>query len=159
LINDLTSYRDLAFYATISGIQYYSRKEFKDFFSKTNYNILVEQYEDICSLGHAYINFDFEKYFVLLDKFYYEFKSDPYIGRNMFQIVENSKKGVMITYIIPYKKVDLNEMTKSFGMKLENLEAAVAQLIIDGDIKARIDSLLKNLEILLNNHHINEINK
>ena len=121
-INHMTCYRDLAFYATISGIQYFSRKDFKDFFSKTNYNMLIEQFDDIYQLGYSYINFDFEKYFTLLDKFYHEFRNDTYIQRNIFQLVSNSKKGVMITYIIPYKKVDLKEMAQSFGMQLENLE-------------------------------------
>jgi len=52
----------------------------------------------------------------------------------------------MITYIIPFKNtVDLREMASSFGMKLDDIESAVANLIIEGDVKGRIDSYNKIL--------------
>jgi len=63
-INHLARYRDLAFYSTISGIQFYSRQEFKEnYYSKAHFKILTEAFPDIEELGKAYINFDFETYF------------------------------------------------------------------------------------------------
>jgi len=63
-INHLARYRDLAFYATICGIQYYSRQEFKEnYYSKAHFKILTEAFPDIEELGKSYINFDFENYF------------------------------------------------------------------------------------------------
>jgi predicted transcriptional regulator len=51
-------------------------------------------------------------------------------------MIESSKKGVMITYITPYKNsVNLKEMAESFGMSLESVEALVAHLIMEGDVK------------------------
>jgi len=80
-INHLASCRDMAFYATISGIQYYTRKEFKEnVYAKGQFKLLVEQFPDIEMLGKSYINFDFETYFQLLNNFYHEFKADPHIG-------------------------------------------------------------------------------
>lgn len=50
----------------------------------------------------------------------------------------------MITYIQPYKNlVNLWEMSESFGMDLESVENLVANLIMEGDVKGRIDSYNK----------------
>lgn len=46
----------------------------------------------------------------------------------------------MITYIIPYKTVDLKEMAESFGMSLDETMRSVEELIVTNEIKARIDS-------------------
>ena len=99
----------------------------------------------------------------------------------MYGLIETCKKGVMIMFIVPYKeRVDLTEMAKSFGMSLEDIESAVANLIVEGDVKGRIDSynkvlhkvddnysfksfgkaltagdeFLKNVELLLNKYHL-----
>lgn len=182
VINHLASSRDMAFYATISGIQYYTRKEFKEnVYAMGQFKLLVEQFPDIELLGKSYINFDFETYFKLLNSFYHEFKADPHIGASVFGLIENCKKGVMITYIVPYKgKVDLAEMATSFGMTTEEIEFSISNLIVEGDVKGRIDSynkvlhkqddnygmksfekaleaggsFLKNVEILLNKYHL-----
>jgi len=64
----------------------------------------------------------------------------------VFGLIENCKKGVMITYIVPYKgKVDLKEMASSFGMTEEEIEFSISNLIVEGDVKGRIDSYNKVL--------------
>lgn len=64
---------------------------------------MTETYDDIDELGKSYINFDFETYFKLLDKFSEEYKIDPFISKFLHSLIDTSKKGVMITYITPYK--------------------------------------------------------
>lgn len=91
-------------------------------------------------LGSTYINFDFDKYFNLLNSFTSEFKYDYYLFNQLSSIIQKCKSKVMITYIIPYKTVDLKEMAESFGMSLEETMIAVEELIITNEIKARIDS-------------------
>jgi len=98
---------------------------------------LTESFEDIEELGRSYINFNFDTYFQLLDKFHHEFQADPYLGKFLSGLIENCKKGSMITYITPYKnQVNLREMATSFGMSVEDVEYLVSTLIMEGDIKA-----------------------
>lgn len=138
--------KDMAFYCIMSGLMTYSRKMFKeDYYSKPYFRILLENFPDMMDLGSTYINFDFDKYFALLNQFYADFSHDYYFSSQLPSMIQKCKKKVMVTYIIPYKTVDLNEMAESFGMSLEDTERAVAELIVSNEIKARIDSFNKIL--------------
>jgi hypothetical protein len=106
-------------------------------------------------LGRAYINFNFDTYFQNLDILFQEFKTDTKMEKNIFGLVETCKKGVMITYILPYKnKVDMKEMASSFGMSIMDIELAVTNLISGGDVKGKIDSYNKVLHIKEDNYRV-----
>lgn len=117
-IRGLTTERDLAFYATIAGLSYYSRSEFKEYFySKGGFKLLIDNSPDLYELGTAFINFDFETYFKILDSLTEEFKLDPYI--QLDNEIAELKRKVMVMFIVPYKNIDLHEMGKHFGMKTD----------------------------------------
>lgn len=144
-ISHLTSEKDMAFYAIMSGLMAYNRKVFKDYYySKPNFRILTENFPGLLDLGSTYINFDFEEYFKLLNSFQSEFKHDYYLYPQMGMIMQKCKK-VMITYITPYKTVNLKDMADSFGMSLEETERAVEDLIVKGEIKYKINKYNKSL--------------
>lgn len=51
----------------------------------------------------------------------------------------------------PYDSADLTKMAKCFNTSLSDLEDELMQLILDGHIKARIDSINKvNIMIVFN---------
>jgi hypothetical protein len=116
-----------------------------DYYSKPNFRILLENFPDMLDLGSTYINFDFDKYFNLLNSFYSDFKYDYYISKRISTMMQKCKKKVMITYITPYKTVDLNEMAESFGMTLDQTERAVEELIVTNEIKCKINKYNKSL--------------
>ena len=76
--------KDLAFYAIMSGLLTYERKKFKDdYYSKPYFRILLENFPDMLDLGSTYINFDFDKYFNLLNSFYKDFKYDYFMSKRL----------------------------------------------------------------------------
>ena len=48
-------------------------------------------------------------------------------------------------YVKPYKVLDLQEISKEFGIDLDTIEMELAELITSGQIKAKIDSYKKLL--------------
>lgn len=159
-LSSISSEKDLAFYSIMSGLMHFSRKKFKDdYYSKPYFRILLENFPDMFDLGSTYINFDFDKYFKLLNAFGREFRHDFYFSNQIAGVMQKCKKKVMVTYIIPYKTVDLNEMAESFGMSLEDTERAVAELIVGGEIKARIDSYNKILYTKIDNVKLESFKK
>ena len=48
-------------------------------------------------------------------------------------------------YVLPYKIIDMRDIAKAFGCKLEDIETDLASLITSGKIKAKIDSFKKLL--------------
>jgi len=74
--------------------------------------------------------------------------------------MENAKKGVMITYIQPYKNtVNLWEMSDNFGMELSSVESLVSHLIMEGDIKGWIDSYNKIIVLSDDNYQVKSFEK
>lgn len=146
IANLATDSKDLAFYAIMAGLMTYSRKKFKDdYYSKPYFRILCESYNDLFDLGSTYINFDFDKYFKLLNSLQVEFKFDYFLYNHIALMMQKCKKKVMITYITPYKTIDLNEMAKSFGMSIEDTERSVEELIVTNEIKCKINKYNKSL--------------
>lgn len=110
-------------------------------------------------LGSTYINFDFDKYFKLLSSFYDDFKLDYFLSNQIALITQKCKKKVMITYIMPYKTVDLNEMAESFGMSIEDTERAVEELIVTDEIKCKINKYNKSLSTKQENFKLESFKK
>lgn len=51
--------------------------------------------------------------------------------------------GVSVQYFSPYVSADLNKMANAFNTTVTSLEDELTQLILDGQISARIDSQKK----------------
>ena len=152
--------KDLAFYATMAGLMTYSRKKFKDdYYSKPYFRIVWENYSDLFDLGSTYINFDFDRYFKLLNSLQKEFRYDYFLYNHIALMMQKCKKKVMITYITPYKTVDLNEMAKSFGMSIEDTERSVEELIVTNEIKCKINKYNKSLSTKTENYKLESFKK
>jgi hypothetical protein len=156
----LSSENDLAFYAIISGLLTLQRKRFKeDYYSKPNFRILLENFSDMLDLGTTYINFDFDKYFKLLSQFHNNFRHDYYLTGQISMMMQKCKKKVLVTYITPYKTVDLTEMADSFGMSLEDTERACEELIETNEIKYKINKYNKSLSAKTEDYKLESFKK
>lgn len=152
--------KDLAFYAIISGLLTLQRKQFKeDYYSKPNFRILLENYPEMLELGSTFINFDFDKYFKLLSQFQEEFRFDFYLSKSFFFMMQKCKKKVLVTYITPYKTVDLKEMADSIGMSIEDTERAVEELIETNEIKYKINKYNKSLSAKTEDYKLDSFKK
>lgn len=99
-----------------------------------------EVVEDVCGsrYGAALRGLEAMRGSLLLDLFL----SDH--AEALFQSVRDK---CMCEYFLPYVSVSLEAMAGSFATPLPEMEAAVARLIMDGRISARIDSEAKTLSV------------
>jgi len=76
----------------------------------------------------------------------YTFKCDIYLANHAADLVKKIRTKAMCEYFSPFLSVKLEKMAADFGVpKIEDLENEVAQLIMTGKLKARIDSMSKVL--------------
>lgn len=156
----LSCEKDLAFYAIMSGLLTLQRKKFKeDYYSKPNFRILLENFPEMLDLGSTFINFDFDKYFKLLHQFHADFKHDYYLANQISMMMQKCKKKVLVTYITPYKTVDLTEMAESFGMSIEDTEKAWEELIETNEIKYKINKYNKSLSAKIEDYKLESFKK
>jgi hypothetical protein len=61
------------------------------------------------------------------------------------QVYKEIRIRTLQLYVKPYKVLDMREISKEFGIALDELEVELAQLITSGKIKCKIDSYQKLL--------------
>ena len=61
------------------------------------------------------------------------------------QVYKEIRIRTLQLYVKPYKVLDMREISKEFGIALDELEVELAQLITSGKIKCKFDSYQKLL--------------
>ena len=75
-----------------------------------------------------------------------QLKWDQYFGMyGNNQVYKEIRIRTLQLYVKPYKVLDMREISKEFGIALDELEVELAQLITSGKIKCKIDSYQKLL--------------
>lgn len=80
---------------------------------------------------------------------------DIYLFEHVQSLYNQIRSKALIQYVTPFTSVDLKKMAKVFNADLEGLEKEVAKLIVDKQIKARIDSHNKILHAKLTDQRNN----
>jgi PCI domain len=65
---------------------------------------------------------------------------DMYISPHVNTLYSQIRNKALIQYFSPYMSADMRKMSESFNTTVPALEDELMQLILDGQIKARIDS-------------------
>ena len=68
---------------------------------------------------------------------------DMYIGPHINTLYLEIRKRALVQYFIPYISVDMRRMATTFNRTVQELEDELMQIILDGQIRARIDSTNK----------------
>jgi len=65
---------------------------------------------------------------------------DMYISPHVNTLYSQIRNKALVQYFSPYMSADMRKMSESFNTTVPALEDELMQLILDGQIKARIDS-------------------
>jgi COP9 signalosome complex subunit 1 len=79
---------------------------------------------------------------------------DIYLRPHVTALYEHIRQRALKQYVSPFMSVNLNKMAQSFNTTTPLLEKEVAQLIMDGEIQARIDSHNKVLYARRDNERV-----
>ena len=102
-----------------------------------------------------FLNGNYSEFQVSLTQVVSHIRYDPFFGHRINSIVGEIRKKALVQYVTPYKVIDLREIAKAFDESVEQIEAEVAQLIVQKKIQAKIDSNNKLLYSRKDNETLN----
>ena len=81
----------------------------------------------------------------ILDSLKDNFLLDLYLAQHVKTLYSSIRNRALIQYFSPYISADMHRMAAAFNTDVKSLEDEIMQLILDGQIQARIDSQNKIL--------------
>lgn len=135
--------KDLAFYVVLCSLHSLNRKEIKQhILSAPGYKALMESTNEgatgasinVSDVIENFLNGRYMDYQNQINEIASQMSFDLYFGHKMHSIMRNIRKKALIQYVTPYKVIDMREISKAFGLSLEQIEKEIAELIISKQI-------------------------
>eukprot|EP01063_Lacrimia_lanifica_P003965 TRINITY_DN12207_c0_g1_i2.p2 TRINITY_DN12207_c0_g1~~TRINITY_DN12207_c0_g1_i2.p2 ORF type:complete len:456 (+),score=180.06 TRINITY_DN12207_c0_g1_i2:86-1369(+) len=130
----------IATYAALLALASFSRAELKaKFIDTTPFRAYLEQAPELLEVVHDFYH---SRYACLkvLDLMTGKLHLDLFLSAHATALHNTIRERALQQYTTPYLAVDMNVMAAAFQMPLDELEEALAQIILKGGIPARIDS-------------------
>ncbi|KAL9652431.1 hypothetical protein ABK040_000004 [Willaertia magna] len=144
--NSVITCNDIAIYAGLTALATFERRELKEKVLDNNkFKAFLELEPEI---GTIILNFYESKYTTcleILDKLLPRLLLDIYVRDHVTSLYEKIRSKALVQYVSTFTSVDMNKMATVFNTTVDNLEKELAALIMDKQIKARIDSHKKIL--------------
>ncbi|XP_064407126.1 COP9 signalosome complex subunit 1-like [Halichondria panicea] len=141
---DLLSPYCVAVYGGLCALASFDRQ---DLYTKVLTSSTFKQYLELePQLRDVILNFYHSRYtscLRTLDEMRSSFMLDMYLVPHMDMLYTMIRNRALIQYFSPYLSVDLHKMASAFNTSVPYLEDELTQLILDGQISARIDSHAK----------------
>ncbi|XP_050520378.1 COP9 signalosome complex subunit 1b [Daktulosphaira vitifoliae] len=137
---------DVAVYGGLCALATFSRSELQTSVISNNiFKLFLELEPEVRDAIFKFYESKYEVCLKILNKIKPTLLLDMYIGSHINTLYSNIRSKAMIQYFSPYDSADLRKMAMCFNTSLTDLENELMQLILDGHIKARIDSINKIL--------------
>lgn len=144
--SDVMTPNDVAIYGGLCALATFNRLELQNnVISNNSFKLFLELEPEIRDAIFKFYESKYEVCLTILNKIKPTLLLDMYIGSHINQLYSNIRSKAMIQYFCPYDSADLRKMALCFNTPLPDLEDELMQLILDGHIKARIDSINKIL--------------
>eukprot|EP00938_MAST-03A_sp_MAST-3A-sp1_P002403 g2403.t1 len=138
---ELVLAENVSIYGSVCAVAEFSRSEmrkrliendvFKDFLDSS------PNARDLCD---AYFSSDYTKCMSALDKIETICNADALIASHWPRLKEKILDNMMIQYFRPFSRASMKEMSKAFGMSMDEIETRASKLIVAKKMAARIDS-------------------
>ncbi|XP_050423955.1 COP9 signalosome complex subunit 1b [Adelges cooleyi] len=137
---------DVAVYGGLCALATFSRSELQTSVISNNvFKLFLELEPEIRDAIFKFYESKYEICLRTLNKIKPTLLLDMYIGSHINTLFSNIRSKAMIQYFSPYDTACLKKMAMCFNTSLPDLENELMELILDGHIKARIDSINKIL--------------
>lgn len=143
---DVMTPNDIAIYGGLCALATFSRLELQNsVICNNSFKLFLELEPEVRDAIFKFYESKYEVCLTILNKIKPILLLDMYIGSHINQLYSNIRSKAMIQYFCPYDSADLRKMALCFNTPLPDLENELMQLILEGHIKARIDSINKIL--------------
>lgn len=144
--NDVITPNDVAIYGGLCALATFNRLELQNnVICNNSFKLFLELEPEVRDAIFKFYESKYEVCLTILNKIKPTLLLDMYIGSHINQLYSNIRSKAMIQYFCPYDSADLRKMALCFNTPLPELEDELMQLILDGHIQARIDSINKIL--------------
>eukprot|EP01061_Rhynchopus_euleeides_P024751 TRINITY_DN39901_c0_g1_i1.p2 TRINITY_DN39901_c0_g1~~TRINITY_DN39901_c0_g1_i1.p2 ORF type:complete len:419 (+),score=172.23 TRINITY_DN39901_c0_g1_i1:313-1569(+) len=143
--NTILSAKDIARYACLFALATFSRAEMKArFIDATAFRAYLELEPKLTQVIRDFYNSQYSC-IGMLNELKESLRMDVFLHNHVQGLCDSIWERALQQYTSPYLSVDFNRMAQSMHTTVPEVEKAVAKLIIDGHIAARIDSANKVL--------------
>lgn len=138
---ELLSANNVAMYGGLCALATFDRQELqKNVISSTSFKLFLELEPQLRDIIFKFYESKYAQCLKLLDEIKDNLLLDMYIAPHVNALYTQIRNRALIQYFSPYLSADMRKMATAFNRSVSALENEVMQLILDGQIQARIDS-------------------
>jgi len=138
---DLMSPQNVAVYGGLTALATFDRPDLsKLVLSSSQFKLFLELEPQLREVIQCFYDSRYGQCLKLLNELKDNFMLDMYLAPHVNTLFSMIRNRGLVQYFSPYISADLHKMAESFNTNVTNLENELMKLILDGSIKARIDS-------------------
>jgi len=144
--SQVLSAHDVAIYGGLCALATFDREDlYKKVLSSSSFKQFLELQPQLRDILHKFYSSKYATCLDLLAKMKDNLLLDIYLSPHVNKLYLQIRNRALIQYFSPYVSANLEKMSASFNTSVSSLEDELTQLILDGQISARIDSRRKIL--------------
>lgn len=138
---EFISPNNVAVYGGLCALATYDRKEVqKNVISSSSFKLFLELEPQLRDIIFKFYESKYASCLKLLDEIKDNLMLDMYLASHVSNLYTQIRSRALIQYFSPYLSADMVKMASAFNRSVPELENEIMQLILDGQIQARIDS-------------------
>ncbi|XP_053954336.1 COP9 signalosome complex subunit 1b [Anastrepha ludens] len=143
---EMLSQNNIATYGGLCALATFDRQELqRNVISSSSFKLFLELEPQLRDIIFKFYESKYASCLKLLDDIRDNLLLDMYIAPHVNTLYTKIRNRALIQYFSPYLSADMRKMATAFNRSVPALENEVMQLILDGQIQARIDSQNKIL--------------
>lgn len=137
----MISPNNVAMYGGLCALATFDRQELqKNVIASSSFKLFLELEPQLRDIVFKFYESKYASCLKLLDEIRDNLLLDMYIAPHVNTLYTKIRNRALIQYFSPYLSADMRKMATAFNRTVEALENEVMQLILEGQIQARIDS-------------------
>lgn len=138
---ELLSPNNVAIYGSLCALATFTRKELQKLvINSSSFKLLLELEPQVRDIVFAFYESNYSKCLSSLHAIRGNLRLDMYLSPHVDRLYAQIRNRSLVQYFSPYMMADMRKMAEAFNCSLADLENELMQLILDGEIQARIDS-------------------
>ncbi|BFF97056.1 COP9 signalosome complex subunit 1b [Drosophila madeirensis] len=138
---EMISTNNVAVYGGLCALATFDRPELKRLvIASTSFKLFLELEPQLRDIIFKFYESKYASCLTLLDEIRDNLLVDMYIAPHVSTLYTKIRNRALIQYFSPYMSAEMHKMAMAFNSSVGDLENEVMQLILDGQIQARIDS-------------------
>lgn len=138
---EMISSQNVAMYGGLCALATFDRQELqKNVISSSSFKLFLELEPQLRDIIFKFYESKYASCLKLLDEIRDNLLLDMYIAPHVNALYTQIRNRALIQYFSPYLSADMRNMATAFNRTVIALENEIMQLILDGQIQARIDS-------------------